>query len=421
MKNIRFIFICIATCYSVCAAAQNPDLMKQMKLQLQENDPAKSTAMMKKIIKENKLQDKKDAETIDMMKGNIAMDYLEAGMYAEFDKTISSMRNKFNQTSFMNMAATTLVQKNKDLQKAEAIAKKTLDLYFSYKDDPKAKPEEYSQEDWSRFMTFAYYPYCDTYAAALHAVGKYKEALEYQEKSINGAPEEAMPTSVELYAKLLVLNNQEEKAYQLLLKMAETGKSTEGMNKLLKELYVKKNSDAGFDAFFAGLQKNVVAKLKEEFKKKMQDIDAPAFELKDLEGKTVSLSDFKGKIVVIDFWATWCAPCKASFPAMKKTVEQHPEVKFLFIATQEKQEGATERVRKYITDNKYPFHVLMDEPLVDKPQMFEALSAYKPQGIPAKIVIDPRGKQRFLTTGFSSDTELINEMEAMIQLAAEQG
>lgn len=63
---------------------------------------------------------------------------------------------------------------------------------------------------------------------------------------------------------------------------------------------------------------------------------------------------------------------------------------------------------------------LMDEPLKDNPQMFEALSAYKPNGIPAKVIIDPNGKQRFLATGFSSDTELINEINAMIQLVREQ-
>lgn len=153
----------------------------------------------------------------------------------------------------------------------------------------------------------------------------------------------------------------------------------------------------------------------------MKDTVAPAFTLKDLDGKTVSLSDFKGKIVVLDFWATWCAPCKASFPAMKKVQERHPEVKFLFIDTQEKPEGAHERVKKYITANKYPFHVLMDQPSEENPKMFEVLLAYKVDGIPTKFVIDANGRQRFTSVGFTSDTELINEMEAMIQLVAEQG
>src|SRR5690606_33086274 len=119
---------------------------------------------------------------------------------------------------------------------------------------------------------------------------------------------------------------QEEKAYPLLMDMAKTGKATAGMNALLKKLYIQKNPDtAGFDRFFADLQTNVVATLKEKYQETMQDVEAPGFTLKDIEGHTVSLSDFRGQVVVIDFWATWCAPCKASFPAMKQAMERHPE------------------------------------------------------------------------------------------------
>jgi thiol-disulfide isomerase/thioredoxin len=387
-----------------------------------ESDPAKSTSLMKKIIKDNKLTQQKDGETIDLMKGEVAVDYLNLGKYADFEKCIATMGNKFNQTSYLSMAATTLVQKNKDLDVAEKWAKKTLDLYNSYKDDPKARPAAISEADWKRFMNFAYYPYCDTYATVLHAQGKNKEALEYQEKAFNDGPENGMPSSIERYAKLLALNNQEDKAYSLLLQMAKTGKSTSGMNDLLKDLYTKKNNSAtSFDEFFNGLQQNVVVSLKDELKKKMQDVEAPGFTLKDIDGKDVSLADFKGKTVVLDFWATWCMPCRASFPAMQKVMKQHPEVAFLFIATQEKQEGALNRVKNYISQNKYPFHVLMDEPSESNAQVFKALSAYKPEGIPAKVIIDPKGRQRFLTIGFSSDTQLINEMEAMIQLINDLG
>lgn len=421
MNTIKFLFLSILICGALTVEAQlSETLMQQIKDMGKETDPAKSEMLMKKIIRDNHLQAGKDAETIDMMKGNVAMDYLGSGKYKAFEKTIYSMRNKFNQTSYMNMGAATLVREKKDLDKAVELSKKTLDLYDSYKDDPKARPADFSPEDWKRFMNFAQYPYYDTYAMALHAVGKNKEALTYQEKAFNGPVEEGLPSSVERYATLLKLDNQEDKAYALLLQMAKTGKSTDGMNRLLRELYTKKNKgEAGFDTFFSDLQVNVVASLKEDLKKKMQDITAPGFTLKDLEGNDIALSDFKGKVLVLDFWATWCVPCLASFPAMTKIMARHPEVEFLFIATQEKQEGATERVKNFIAKNKYPFHVLMDEPLKDNPKLFEALSVYKPQGIPAKVIIDANGKQRFLSTGFSSDTELINELEAMIQLVSD--
>ena len=421
MNTIKFLALALLMGVSTSLKSQPADtVMQKIRVFGELDNPTKSRAMMYDIMRKHGLNEDKDGETVDIMKGHVALDYLEAGDYAAFDDIIESIRNPFNQTSYLSMAASTLLRKEVDLAVAEALAKRTLDLYFAFKDDPKARPAGFAEEDWNRFMKFAYYPYCDTYAAALYAVGKYKEALNYQLKAFDTTPEEAMLPSVERYAHLLVLNDQEEKAYGLLTRMAETGKATQGMNSLLRELYVGKHGDeAGFDRFFADLQKNVVATLKEKYIKEMQDKPAPPFTLSDLEGKTVSLADLKGKVVVIDFWATWCAPCKASFPAMAKMVEKHPEVAFLFIATQEKPEGALERVKGYITENNYPFHVLMDEPLTDNPRQFEALSAYQVTGIPAKVIIDAQGKQRFFSTGFTSDTELMNELEAKIQLVSE--
>src|SRR6185295_16823681 len=50
---------------------------------------------------------------------------------------------------------------------------------------------------------------------------------------------------------------------------------------------------------------------------------APAWELKDVEGKAVKLSDFKGKVVVLDFWATWCPPCREEIPGFIELQKQY--------------------------------------------------------------------------------------------------
>jgi len=66
---------------------------------------------------------------------------------------------------------------------------------------------------------------------------------------------------------------------------------------------------------------------------------APDFRLKDMSGKDVTLSSLKGKVVVLDFWATWCVPCHENFPAVQKVVDHYKNdqnVVFLFIDTREK-------------------------------------------------------------------------------------
>jgi peroxiredoxin len=148
----------------------------------------------------------------------------------------------------------------------------------------------------------------------------------------------------------------------------------------------------------------------------MIDEAAPSFALLDLNGAKVNLKDLKGKIVVLDFWATWCGPCKASFPAMQTMVNKFkndPGVIFLFIDTWERGDQKLKNAAEFIAQNKYPFQVLMDN-------KDETVAAYKVVGIPAKFVIDADGHIRFKATGFNNNEELIQELEAMINLSKEK-
>jgi len=222
---------------------------------------------------------------------------------------------------------------------------------------------------------------------------------------------------VERYAQLLELTGKKEEAKQLLLKRARLGKLNKGMIEQLQSIYIsEKGSDENLGAFLDSLQKNVQVTLMQELKPKMLNEMAPAFSLKDINGKEVKLSDYAGKIVVLDLWATWCVPCIASFPAMQIMVEKHPEVAFLFIAVDEKAQDPLTKVKDFIKKRNYPFTVLMDEPVESDPSRHKITSTYKPNGIPAKYIIDKNGILRFTTRGFDTDTELMNELEAMISI-----
>src|SRR5690606_5505847 len=106
---------------------------------------------------------------------------------------IAQVQNKFNRTSFLNMAASKMLAEDIDDEYAHKISKKTLSLYESFRKDTNARPKDFPKEDWQRFVNFAQYPYYDTHAQSLFELKKYEEAIRYQKMAFVGEPAEGMP------------------------------------------------------------------------------------------------------------------------------------------------------------------------------------------------------------------------------------
>ncbi len=270
------------------------------------------------------------------------------------------------------------------------------------------------------FVKSAYVYTSAMLADILYKEKKYDEALKYIKEAHDSSDRIRANVNV-TYANILAAMGRNQEAFGLLDKTANAGLVDASMKKSLQELYVKvKGSTGGYEEYMAALNKKIAEKVRADLAKQQINIPAPGFTLTDVNGKPVSLADLKGKIVVLDFWATWCGPCKRSFPAMKTAMEKFsndPDVRFLFIHTWEREENATAMAKQYVEENNYPFEVLMD---VKDPATKEnkVVKDYKVTSIPTKFVIDRSGNIRFKFTGAgSTDDVAVEEVSAMIEMA----
>jgi len=123
---------------------------------------------------------------------------------------------------------------------------------------------------------------------------------------------------------------------------------------------------------------------------------ATNFELKDLSGKTVSLEELKGKVVFVDFWATWCPPCRASIPAVEALYEKYKDnddVCFIGINLSEDKET----VSKFVKREGIQYLVLLSNNKV--------ITDYKIRSIPAFFIIDKEGNIANKYLGYGSGLE----------------
>jgi len=135
-------------------------------------------------------------------------------------------------------------------------------------------------------------------------------------------------------------------------------------------------------------------------------IAAPALVLQDLQGKQHDLKDYRGQVVLVQFWATYCGPCRKEMPSMNKMAKKMGDVPFTILAVDMGE--SKEEVNQFVSEVKPEFTILMDE-------SGKSIAEWRVFAAPSNFIIDPEGNIRYTLFGgvqWDSD-EMINQLKAL--------
>ncbi|MCF8246817.1 MAG: redoxin domain-containing protein, partial [Saprospiraceae bacterium] len=349
----------------------------------------------------------------------LASDYGKAEDWANFEKYFAKITDRTRAASVLNslawpMSGESLEGEAKNPKKGEELSARSIELIKKEMADNAAKPASYSNKQWKRNLDYTTGMYADTYALLLYKNGKNAEALKYQTMACE-KNKFADGEMSERYAVFYEKMNTPQATEQMLAGLIAEGKANSKMSEQHKRLFLANNTvETAYEKYVASLENEAKAKKRAEIEKKIMDENAPTFKLRNLKGEEVSLESLHGKVLVLDFWATWCGPCKASFPGMQMAVDKfanRKDVEFLFIDTWENGDDKPKAAGDFIDSKSYTFNVLMD---LDN----AVVTSFGVSGIPTKFVVDRNGKIRFKSVGFGgNDQELVDELSIMIEIA----
>lgn len=133
---------------------------------------------------------------------------------------------------------------------------------------------------------------------------------------------------------------------------------------------------------------------------------APSWELPDLDGKTVRSADFKGRVVILDFWATWCPPCRAEIPGFIELQKKY-QAQGLVIVGVAADQASADAIKSFVQKEGINYPVVQSDEKTEK--AFGGI-----EGLPTTFIIDRGGRIVKRHLGFTDKADFENEIKPLL-------
>ena len=299
-----------------------------------------------------------------------------------------------------------------NLEQAEEYSRKAVAL--AGKKISGRKPTGMSRERWENIVRMERGNYLDTYGWVLYQKGKYNAALRELQKAFKLAEDPTIQyhLGLALYRTGHLDGAIENLAASLAGRLEDSAKARADLEAIYKERY---KTLKGLDKMLQLVAEKALARQQAE-----EDADAakivgrpaPDFSLPDLDDQPYQLSQFRDQVVILDFWATWCGPCKLAMPLVNKVHLEYQDKGLVVLGINLEGRDKNQRVRQFIEEAGHQFVILQGGMMgVGLDQVYDVT------GIPTTFVIDKQGIIRYRHIGYREnlDQMLAREVEELLK------